>query len=309
MMVQSSDELEKLENEEATRELLQLLGSAKPPSDLMAPPDFRRKVLEKVDQLPTRGRFLERWRKIGSSSEGVRFLHLFDILRSSQLRPVFASVLVLLLSIPVIRLYYLMTSQEEAEQKKFPPIAAVEIPPAVLEETKEQPAKHTEEGRQAKPAQQAEQMRQADLARKAEEERQAELTRKAEPERQELAKQAEQERQAKLAKKTEPPEVEPLVESEIRAWLEACSQAYAKKDVVELVKLGMVPRDKAQDVERALGPYRSITVEWNDVSIHTKGAQATVSVKRVDIIDGLRLPPVDLTFTVEKQANGQLVRR
>lgn len=99
--------LEQYENEEEIKDLLRLLGAEKLKSELKAPPDFRRKVLARVGQLPVRKGFFERL----PAWADVRLLHFFPAL---GFRPVLASAVIILLSIPLIRSHYLPAFRGEA---------------------------------------------------------------------------------------------------------------------------------------------------------------------------------------------------
>ena len=87
--------LEQYETDKEVKSLLRLLELPQLKSHLKAPPDFRRKVLARVAQLPDHPGFFELLRRFSIS------FPLFSF------RPVLASTVIILLSIPLIRLHYL----------------------------------------------------------------------------------------------------------------------------------------------------------------------------------------------------------
>jgi hypothetical protein len=116
-MSRKNAELDRYENEAEVRELIRLLEAARPPSDLKAPADFYRQVLEKVEQRPARVGLFERWRKGRPAGDDSRFVRLLGGLRSLVLHPAFAYGLVLLLGVPVLRSYYLDSAELAAVRR------------------------------------------------------------------------------------------------------------------------------------------------------------------------------------------------
>ena len=95
-------ELEHYENEEGSRDLIDLLQAARPSHELQAPADFHAKVMQRIAQLPQQEGLLAQWRKDGSMAATSWFTRLIGNLRSVVWHPAFAYGLALLLGIRVI---------------------------------------------------------------------------------------------------------------------------------------------------------------------------------------------------------------
>jgi hypothetical protein len=98
-----------------------------------------------------------------------------------------------------------------------------------------------------------------------------------------------------------------LNEGEVRAWLEAHQQAWEKRDVSTLVRLGVVPQQQADRVRKMLSEYNSFHVALQQVNIRLQGDHAEVSFSRVDTVDGRTIPhPGRKVFRLDRKADGQL---
>jgi hypothetical protein len=98
--------------------------------------------------------------------------------------------------------------------------------------------------------------------------------------------------------------------AEVLDWLEIYRRAWEKRSVDTLVRLGEVTSQHAPKLREVLLDYKDFRVALKDVQIRIEGAQATVTLRRVDIIDGKALPQPDRkVFVLEKQTDGRLVRR
>ncbi len=101
-----------------------------------------------------------------------------------------------------------------------------------------------------------------------------------------------------------------IKEAEVRNWLEMYRQAWEEKNVDALVKLGEVASQRAAKLHDILHGYNDFAVALQDVKIQIEGNQATVTLKRVDTIDGKTLvQPDKKVFVLEKQGDGRIVRR
>ncbi len=114
--------LEQYENEEEVKSLLRLLESPRLKSHLKAPPDFRRKVLARIAQVPDHPGFFELLRRFSIS------FPLFGF------RPILASAVVILLSVPIIRSHYLpaLRGEQPLEDTGQTPSSPLLVPPTSL---------------------------------------------------------------------------------------------------------------------------------------------------------------------------------
>jgi hypothetical protein len=105
-------------------------------------------------------------------------------------------------------------------------------------------------------------------------------------------------------------EVGSIMEAEVRNWLEAYRRVWEGKNVDTLVRLGEISSQRAARLRDVLQGYKDFRVAFEDVQIRIQGNQATVTLSRVDTIDGKTLPQPDRKVLVlEKQADGRIVRR
>jgi hypothetical protein len=99
-----------------------------------------------------------------------------------------------------------------------------------------------------------------------------------------------------------------LREAEVRDWLENYRRAWESKNTDQLVSLGVLSTQDATKLQQVLAAYREFRVTLSDVDIQERGAQATVSFKRVDTMDRNTVPhPNRMTILLEKRSDGRIV--
>jgi hypothetical protein len=106
-----------------------------------------------------------------------------------------------------------------------------------------------------------------------------------------------------------PPDKPRLSREEVERWIDDMKQAYAKKDAEQLVRLGVNEPKSRQGLESMFAEERSHTVQLENVKINIQGNRAEVSYTRFDMINNRRTPPVTLSLTLEKGADGQITMR
>lgn len=101
-----------------------------------------------------------------------------------------------------------------------------------------------------------------------------------------------------------------LSENEVRDWLESYRQAWEQRDIDRLMRLGEISSPRADKLRRVLAGYGDFRVRLENVRIRLAGNQATVTLSRVDVIDGEMLrQPDPKEFVLQKQGDGRITRR
>jgi hypothetical protein len=101
-----------------------------------------------------------------------------------------------------------------------------------------------------------------------------------------------------------------IAETEAQEWLGRVHTAWNTRDADTLVALGIIRTERADDLRRALGAYKELHVDLQNVLISVDGAHAAVSYDRVDTDEtGKVLKFPRKTIQIERLSTGLVACR